>query len=173
MTTELCVSLAELSRLERGVPHNGTTLMCRVVTAHPPRQREFNSGRVFNVSGRLLDSGHGDQGEVLVNVYFYDEWASAAAFVEEDDIMSVKGFIVHDTPQVGNQLIEFPFFVTIAPQSATLRVLQKGIKDDIMEVTVVADALDAPAIRVLPKKLWSPFVTNDVCRPPECRAAHS
>ncbi|KAH9600436.1 hypothetical protein LSM04_000770 [Trypanosoma melophagium] len=56
----------------------------------------------------------------------------------------------------------FNFFATPIPHVSTLRVLQSGIQDDIMEVMVRADALDVPCVRVLPKTLLAPFLSSDV-----------
>ncbi|SCU70220.1 uncharacterized protein TEOVI_000179300 [Trypanosoma equiperdum] len=163
MNLELYVTLADLSRLPRGEPHDVKTLICRADTVRAPRPRELLSGRVFDISGQLLDTEYkGMPGETCVHVFFYDEWASAASFIERDDIVILKGFTVYDTPRVGDHDVEFPFFVTPIPHMAALRALQKGHKDDIMEVTVTADALETPNIRVMPKRLRGSYIANDM-----------
>nr|CCC95691.1 unnamed protein product [Trypanosoma congolense IL3000] len=167
MSLELYATLADLARLPREEPHSIKTLMCRVEDLRPPRHRELNSGRVFDISGQLLHSEYvSTPGDPCVRVFFYDEWASAAAFVEKGDIIFLKGFTVHDTPSVAGCDTEFPFFVTPIPHLATLRALQgSGCADgDTMEITVMADSLETPIIRVLPPKLWASYIANDVCQ---------
>ncbi|KAF8282910.1 hypothetical protein TcG_05961 [Trypanosoma cruzi] len=163
MNLDICVTLSELAKLPRGVPHGGKTLMCRAERVFASRPREFCAGRVFNLSCRLLDGDYKEHcEEEYAHLYFYDDWAFAASFIEEGDIVILKGFTVHDIPCIGGEEPEFPFFVAPIATSSTLRVLQSGLNDDVMEVMVKADRLDVPCVRVLPKTLRAPFIANDV-----------
>ncbi|ESL08833.1 hypothetical protein TRSC58_03458 [Trypanosoma rangeli SC58] len=162
MNLEIYVALSELATLPRGVPHSAKTLMCRAEKVSASRLREFHSERLFNLSGRLLDGDHKEHSEVdYAHLYFYSDWALAASFIEEGDIVILKGFTLHDTPRIGGDEAEFPFFITPIKTSSTLRVLQNGLQDDVMEVMVGADRLDLPCVRVLPKTLRAPFIAND------------
>ncbi|KEG14775.1 hypothetical protein DQ04_00311110 [Trypanosoma grayi] len=163
MNLELYVTLLELAKLTRGEPNGEKVLMCRAEKVCASRPREFHSGRVFNLGGRLLDGDYKVGCEAsYANLYFYDEWAFAASFIEVGDIVVLKGFTVQNTPQIGDGDVEFPFFITPVFHSSTLRVLQSGVQGDIMEVVVKAGALDVPCVRVLPKTLRAPFIASDV-----------
>ncbi|RNF23492.1 uncharacterized protein Tco025E_02784 [Trypanosoma conorhini] len=163
MNLEIYVALSELAKLPRGVPHAGKTLMCRAEKVCASRPREFHSGRLFNLSGRLLDGDHKEHCEEdYAHLYFYNDWAFAASFIEEGDIVILKGFTLHDAPCIGEDEAEFPFFITPIKASSTLRVLQNGLQEDVMEVMLRADRLELPCVRVLPKTLRAPFIANDV-----------
>ncbi|ORC86968.1 uncharacterized protein TM35_000241180 [Trypanosoma theileri] len=164
---DICASLYDLANLPRGVPCEDKVLMCRVEWVCAPRAREFHAGRVFNVCGRLLDGDLGasssnnnndNNSDGAAHVYFHDEWAAAAAFVEAGDVVVLEGLVVQNAPPGA----AFNFFATPIPQVSTLRVLQNNLQGDIMEVMVRADALDVPSVRVLPKTLLAPFVSSDV-----------
>lgn len=148
-----------LRQLKRNEPLKANVVRCLVTSTIPTRPREFRPGVVFTAMGvlRIGTGGNVNAAENTIKINFYNEWAHAASFMEKDDVILLKGFIIVEAPQL-------PVVVTPQDRAAahetclvalesgsTLRVLQPGEQGDTMEVTVTPDSFEVPCVRVLPR----------------------
>lgn len=94
MASHRLVTTKELAYLPRSKAHPTLEVQFVVDTIVPTRAAEFEPDTlVFNISGLDVVS------KQRVHAYFYNEWATAASFVNIGDTATVKGFVVFDAPQ--------------------------------------------------------------------------
>lgn len=150
-----------LKKLATNVAHAKHLLRCVVCSAIPLRCCEFNDSQVFTVVGRLSSAPSASRNAAIytqandVRINFYGEWAIAASFVDPGDVVILEGFELYDVPskllQSSPKTPKDQVLVRPLPTSSKLRVLQKGLGGDIMEVTVGPDSSHLPLIRGLPR----------------------
>ncbi|AYU80472.1 hypothetical protein conserved [Leishmania donovani] len=152
---------ASLEQLPKGVEFPELVLRCTVVAAIPLRICEFGDDKVFTVVGSVAPCTPGACAATkmrLLRINFYNSWGAAAAFMDPGDVILLRGFCLLDVPPHTSgggaarsasepQLL----FVRPLPSKSTLRVLQKGGKELVMEVAVSPENWDAISMRSLPK----------------------
>lgn len=159
---------ASLAQLPKEAAYPELVLRCTVMDAVPLRACEFNDDKVFTVVGSVAPSSPTDMTtatKALVRINFYNAWAAAAAFMDPGDVILLRGFAVIDVPpNVGgynaanagaalssqSPMVRAPLVVRPLQVESTLRVLQKGEKNTVMEVSVSPENWDAVGVRSLP-----------------------
>ncbi|KAG5500633.1 hypothetical protein JKF63_03729 [Porcisia hertigi] len=151
---------ARLQRLPKGTEFPELVLRCTVVAAIPFRVCEFGDDKVFTVIGSVAPCTS-DAGAVAkktpLRINFYNSWGAAASFLDPGDVILLQGFSILNVPPYASgsraerlKSDPMPIFVRPIQSKSTLRVLQKGEKGLVMEVSVTPDDLDSFSVRGLP-----------------------
>ncbi|KAK7195053.1 hypothetical protein NESM_000428100 [Novymonas esmeraldas] len=152
---------ASLAQLPKGAEFPELILRCTVIAAVALRPCEFSDDKVFTVLGSVAPrtvTADTTAASASVRINFYNAWAAAAAFLDPGDVLLLCGFSVQDTPRCaggggngGWSSAPPPVFVRPLLSSSTLRVLQRGEKELVMEVSVSPQNWDAVGVRGLPE----------------------
>lgn len=160
MSAHRLVTTKELASLPRSHPHRSLEVQVVVERNIATRNCEFDlDSTVFTVLGHDVISKN------TVRLYFYDEWATAASFINIGDRLTLKGFVVHDVPTyrieesspddlpTGESSCAPPppplYFITPCRGDATtLAVAQPAEQGDVIEVLVRPPSFE-PSARVV------------------------
>ncbi|CAJ1030321.1 hypothetical protein NXY56_004573 [Leishmania guyanensis] len=151
---------ASLEQLPKDVELPELVLRCTVVAAIPLRTCEFGDDKVFTIVGSVAPctpSAGTAAGKTRLRINFYNSWGAAAAFMDPGDVILLRGFSLLHVPthaRCGDLASTAPdsplLFVRPLPSTSTLRVLQRGEKKLVMEVSVSPENWDAVGMRSLP-----------------------
>ncbi|GET90246.1 hypothetical protein, conserved [Leishmania tarentolae] len=152
---------ASLKQLPKGVEFPDLVLRCTALATIPLRTCEFGEDKVFTVVGSVAPCTPGTEVTAktrLLRINFYNSWGAAAAFMDPGDVILLRGFCLLDVPPHINgsgaaRSSSDPKLLYLRPLSSksTLRVLQRGGKELVMEVAVTPENWDAIGMRTLPK----------------------
>lgn len=151
-----------LSTLDFGVDYPDRVLRLLITDSIHTHYREYCNGLVMSLFGTFSaasPSNNEEKAETFaLRVQFYDDWATAAGFVDPGDILILKGFrkvrfpVVEDGLLLSTRANEARrFFVVPIPKKSVLRAIQKCLDTGLTsEVTVDAELLEEPRVRVMP-----------------------
>lgn len=163
MVAHRLVTARDIASLPRSIAHRG--LEAQIVVDHTIATRpcEFEEGSlVFTVRGTDVVS------KQSVRLFFYDAWATASSFLCVGDVVTLKGFVVYDTPNFRNEetspddlpsgipdtLPQSPpqFFLTPCRGNVTtLAVAQPAEQGDTIEISITPPTFE-PTARVIKRR---------------------
>lgn len=173
---EKFITEEQLALAERSGDSFMDSLCCRVERIIAPRQREFSDGVVFTIVAHHLTKPECTDLGGKLRLNFYDGWASAASFVDPDNVLILRGWCMmpsfpslktenSDAAAATEPSGQRCVLVTEDIKDASLRVIQPGEAGDRMEVTVSATHFDVPCVRVLPPSTQGMHCTTNLPLP--------
>lgn len=146
------VGYKQVLPLTRGVPQRNLEVQIVVVEIHPTRPREYFAHQtVMDVVGTDIVT------KQSLHIFFFNEWATGASFMNTGDEITLRGFVVHDVPRThdvaaGNipampgSGAEF-FIMPLEGLVSELSVVQPAEQGDWMEVIVKPSNFENPTVR--------------------------
>ncbi|KAG5498464.1 hypothetical protein JIQ42_03270 [Leishmania sp. Namibia] len=152
---------ASLEQLPKDAEFPELMLRCSVVAVIPLRTCEFGNDKVFTVIGSVAPytpNADAAASPKLLRINYYNSWGATASFMDPGDVMLLRGFSLLDVPLYarggkveGSTPDPPPLLVRPLPSTSMLRVLQRGEKQLVMEVSVSPENWDAVGVRSLPE----------------------